>query len=65
MWRTRIGVPTAGRYQYKLVINGVRWIEDPANLMKEPDGYGGRQFSASAQLKLCMSSPIFGLETDC
>ena len=41
VWRGRIAVPPPGRYQYKLVIDGVRWIEDPANLMKEPDGYDG------------------------
>jgi hypothetical protein len=23
------------------VVNGERWIEDPANAMKEPDEYGG------------------------
>jgi hypothetical protein len=28
-------------YRYKLVVNGERWIEDPANAMKEPDEYGG------------------------
>lgn len=41
IWRARTDIPPAGRYQYKLVIDGERWIEDPANLMKESDGYGG------------------------
>jgi hypothetical protein len=41
VWRVRTDIPPAGRYQYKLVIDGTRWIEDPANLMKESDGYGG------------------------
>jgi serine protease AprX len=41
VWRARIDVPASGRYQYKLVIDGSRWIEDPSNLMKEPDNYGG------------------------
>lgn len=41
IWRARIEVPSPGVYRYKLVVDGVRWIEDPANLMKEPDGYGG------------------------
>src|ERR1041384_7734506 len=41
VWRTRIESPVAGRYQYKLVVDESRWIEDPANLMKAPDGFGG------------------------
>lgn len=41
VWRVRIDPPAKGRYQYKLVVDGGRWIEDPANLVKEPDGYGG------------------------
>jgi hypothetical protein len=41
VWRTQIGPLSSGRYRYKLVLNGERWIEDPANAMKEPDEYGG------------------------
>lgn len=41
IWRAEIDAPAPGVYRYKLVIDGKRWIEDPANLMKEPDGYGG------------------------
>jgi serine protease AprX len=41
VWRTQIGPLSPGRYRYKLVLNGERWIEDPANTMKEPDEYGG------------------------
>jgi serine protease AprX len=40
IWRAGIDAPSPGVYRYKLVVDG-RWIEDPANLMKEPDGYGG------------------------
>lgn len=41
VWRTRIALPATGRYQYKLVVDEYRWIEDPANLVKAPDGFGG------------------------
>jgi serine protease AprX len=41
VWRARIATPAAGRYGYKLVIDQHRWVEDPANIVKEPDGYGG------------------------
>ncbi len=30
-----------GVYQYKYVIDGAVWLEDPANKLKEPDGMGG------------------------
>ncbi len=41
VWRAQIDLLQPGRYRYKLVVNGERWIEDPANAMKEPDEYGG------------------------
>ena len=41
VWSAQIDVLPPGRYRYKLVVNGERWIEDPANAMKEPDEYGG------------------------
>jgi 1,4-alpha-glucan branching enzyme len=41
IWRVQIDLLQPGRYRYKLVVNGERWIEDPANAMKEPDEYGG------------------------
>lgn len=40
LWSTEIKVPT-GRFEYKFIINGQRWIEDPSNGMKAPDNYGG------------------------
>ena len=36
---TQIGM---GKQTYKLIIDGSRWIADPANPMSENDGYGGR-----------------------
>jgi len=41
LWFTEIVVPRAGRFEYKFIINGQRWIEDPSNGMKAPDNYGG------------------------
>ena len=41
LWTTDIVVPRAGRLEYKFVINGQRWIEDPSNGMKTPNNYGG------------------------
>jgi len=41
LWSTQIVVPRAGRFEYKFIINGGRWIEDPSNGMKAPDNYGG------------------------
>ncbi|HYE64224.1 MAG TPA: S8 family serine peptidase [Pyrinomonadaceae bacterium] len=41
IWRTEIDPPAAGRYRYKFIINGGRWVDDPHNGFKEPDEYGG------------------------
>ena len=41
LWTTEIVGPRAGRYEYKFVINGNRWLEDPSNGMKTPDAFGG------------------------
>lgn len=41
LWSTEIVVPPADRFEYKFVINGNRWLEDPSNGMKAPDAYGG------------------------
>jgi serine protease AprX len=41
IWRVRIDLPPPGRYGYKFVIDEERWIEDPGNGSKEPDGHGG------------------------
>ena len=41
LWMTNIKMPNAGSYQYKFIVDGKRWIEDPSNGLKAPDGYGG------------------------
>jgi serine protease AprX len=41
LWSTEIVVPQAGRLEYKFIVNGQRWLEDPSNGMKTPDNYGG------------------------
>ena len=41
LWSTEITAPRSGRLEYKFVIDGQRWIEDPSNGMKTLDSYGG------------------------
>jgi serine protease AprX len=41
LWSTEIVVPRAGQLEYKFIINGRRWIDDPSNGMKTPDNHGG------------------------
>ena len=41
LWSTEIANPRAGRLQYKFVVNGERWLEDPSNGFKAPDNHGG------------------------
>lgn len=41
LWRAEIEAPAAGRYEYKLVVDGHRWIEDPSNGFKTSDNFGG------------------------
>ena len=42
LWRAEVSpVPKPGRYRYKFVVNGDRWIDDPNNGYKEPDEFGG------------------------
>lgn len=41
LWVGEIDAPLPGKYQYKFVINGQSWLEDPNNGMKAPDSYGG------------------------
>jgi serine protease AprX len=41
IWRLALHAPPPGRYRYKLLVDGLRWIEDPANGAKAPDPYGG------------------------
>jgi serine protease AprX len=41
LWSTQVGVTGMGRFEYKFVVNGQRWLEDPSNGMKTPDNHGG------------------------
>jgi serine protease AprX len=41
LWRLEVESPPPGRYRYKLVIDGQRWIEDPACWLREANPYGG------------------------
>lgn len=41
LWVASIEAPGPGRYEYKFLVSGMRWIEDPNNGMKSPDNYGG------------------------
>ena len=41
LWSTKIRAPRTGRLEYKFIINGQRWVEDPSNGLKSPDNYGG------------------------
>jgi hypothetical protein len=39
LWRTEIRL-RPGSFQYKLVVDGTRWIADPANPSRVSDGFG-------------------------
>ncbi len=41
LWLAEVDAPQAGNYQYKFIVDGSRWLEDPSNGMKVPDNYGG------------------------
>ena len=41
LWRGEMKAPIAGRYRYKFIVDEVRWLDDPHNGFKEPDGFGG------------------------
>lgn len=40
-WRTPPAHFPAGRHAYKFLLNGDRWLDDPANPCKTPDGVSG------------------------
>jgi 1,4-alpha-glucan branching enzyme len=40
-WRTALDAPAPGVYQYKFIVNGEWWLEDPNNGVTAPDGQGG------------------------
>jgi serine protease AprX len=41
LWRIEIPAPPPGAYQYKFLIDGDRWTDDPGNGLKVPDAFGG------------------------
>ncbi len=41
LWHAEIACQPAGKYRYKFLIDGTRWIEDPSHGLKEDDGLGG------------------------
>lgn len=40
-WRLTLPLPAPGRYHYKFLVDGERWLDDPENSEKEADGFGG------------------------
>lgn len=40
-WRAACPLPPAGNYHYKFLVDSERWLDDPANPEKMPDGFGG------------------------
>lgn len=41
VWQTAPLMLPQGRYLYKFLLDGTRWLDDPANPQKWPDAYGG------------------------
>lgn len=41
MWMLEMEIPQPGSYQYKLVIDGKLWLDDPSNGLKVADNHGG------------------------
>lgn len=41
VWSVEHLVEPVGRHSYKLIVDGTRWIADPASEGTEPDGFGG------------------------
>jgi serine protease AprX len=41
LWQAAIPCQPAGKYRYKLLIDGTRWIEDASHGFKEEDEFGG------------------------
>lgn len=41
VWVTELPRLPAGRYHYKFVVDDTQWMDDPENLLKSVDGYGG------------------------
>jgi serine protease AprX len=41
IWQARQHPLAPGRYAYKFLIDEIRWLDDPSNPQKRPDGFGG------------------------
>lgn len=41
VWVAELPRPATGRYDYKFAVNDAQWLDDPENLEKTVDGYGG------------------------
>ena len=41
VWSAGVAGLPPGRHRYKFVVDGVRWVDDPTNGLKEPDEFGG------------------------
>jgi len=39
-WEARVGKLAPGRHLYKFFLDGTRWLDDPDNPQKVPDGFG-------------------------
>lgn len=57
-WRTELEVDS-GRHLYKFVLDGERWVPDPANGARERDGHGGDNsvLALGAEGRLATSAP--------
>jgi serine protease AprX len=40
LWQADLPRPSPGRYEYKLRLDDARWLDDPDNPRKVPDGFG-------------------------
>jgi len=40
LWHASVGPLPAGRHLYKFLLDGTRWLDDPDNPEKSPDGFG-------------------------
>ncbi len=41
LWQTPRQPLPPGRHTYKFLLDAQRWLDDPANPLKRPDGFGG------------------------
>lgn len=41
VWRAEMARPAIAEFKYKILVDGTRWLEDPANGRTAPDGWGG------------------------